>query len=78
MKQERKNSKRARERPKFKKVKKLKTLTVFFSGGDFLSLDRRPFLKSVFDSLDPIENDYLSLFALCLIFAIQQNSGKET
>jgi hypothetical protein len=30
----------------------------------------------VFDALDPNENDYLVLFALCLLFAIQQNSGK--
>jgi protein CLEC16A len=44
--------------------------------GDEFSLIGRPFLTSVFDALDPTENDYLALFALCLLYAIQQNSGR--
>ena len=40
------------------------------------SLSERPFLSTVFGSLECPENDYLPLFALCLIFAMQQNAGK--
>ena len=36
----------------------------------------RPFLAAVFDAMDCAENDYLALFALCLIHAMQQNTGE--
>ena len=39
------------------------------------SLDGRPFLRSVFDAMNCPENDYLPLFALCLLYAIQKNDG---
>ncbi|XP_074039442.1 C-type lectin domain containing ema isoform X2 [Leptinotarsa decemlineata] len=34
-----------------------------------------PFLETVYDSLDCTENDYTSLFALCLLYAMASNSG---
>ena len=40
------------------------------------SLEGRPFFESVFQALSCEENDYLPLFALCLLYAIQQNAGK--
>lgn len=40
------------------------------------TLDGKPFLESVFSALDSSENDYLTLYALCLLYAMQQNSGK--
>ncbi len=39
------------------------------------SLDGRPFLKAVFNALDCGETDYVGLYALCLIYAMQQNKG---
>ena len=41
-----------------------------------ISMEQRPFLQAVFHAMDCNENDYLALFALCLIYAMQQNSGK--
>ena len=40
------------------------------------SLETRPFLTVVFEVLDCSENDYLVLFSLCLLRAIQENEGK--
>ena len=39
------------------------------------SLNTRPFLTTVFEALDCSENDYLVLFSLCLLRAIQKNEG---
>jgi len=39
------------------------------------SLETRPFLTVVFEVLDCSENDYLVLFSLCLLRAIQENEG---
>ncbi|XP_062529405.1 protein CLEC16A homolog isoform X1 [Bombyx mori] len=39
---------------------------------------KRPFLKTIFDSLDCGENDYKALFALCLLFALINNKGVNT
>lgn len=38
-------------------------------------IGQRPFLKTIFDSLDCSENDYKALFALCLLFALINNKG---
>lgn len=38
-------------------------------------IEKRPFLKTIFDSLDCFENDYKALFALCLLFALINNKG---
>lgn len=35
-----------------------------------------PFLETVYDALDCTENDYASLFALSLLYALSNNSGK--
>lgn len=40
------------------------------------TLETRPFLRAVFQALDCSENDYLVLFGLCLLRAIQENEGK--
>ena len=40
------------------------------------SVESRPFLASVFEAMDCQENDYLALFALCLVYALQQNGGR--
>lgn len=40
------------------------------------SLENRPFLSFVFEALDCSENDYLVLFGLCLLRAIQGNEGE--
>lgn len=39
-------------------------------------IEKRPFLKTIFDSLDCSENDYKALFALCLLFALINNKGE--
>lgn len=39
-------------------------------------VEKRPFLKTILDSLDCNENDYKALFALCLLFALLNNKGK--
>ena len=39
-------------------------------------LESRPFLQAVFKVLDCRENDYLVLFGICLLRAIQGNEGK--
>jgi protein CLEC16A len=39
-------------------------------------IEKRPFLKTILDSLDCNENDYKALFALCLLFALINNKGK--
>lgn len=39
------------------------------------SIESRPFLKTVLDSLDCTENDYKALFALCLLYALINNKG---
>ncbi|XP_026324705.1 protein CLEC16A homolog isoform X2 [Hyposmocoma kahamanoa] len=41
-------------------------------------IEKRPFLKTIFDSLDCFENDYKALFALCLLFALINNKGVNT
>lgn len=41
------------------------------------SLIGRPFLAAIFEALNCSENDYLPLFALCLLYAIQDNPGKK-
>lgn len=41
------------------------------------TLSGRPFLESVFACMECSENDYLPLFALCLIYAMQQNAGSK-
>ena len=41
----------------------------------FFRLESRPFLQALFEALECNDNDYLALFALCLIYAIQQNTG---
>lgn len=39
---------------------------------------KRPFLKTILDCLDCSENDYIALFALCLLFALINNKGTWT
>ena len=39
------------------------------------SLDNRLFLKTLFDAMNCPENDYLPLFSLSLLYAIQKNEG---
>lgn len=41
-------------------------------------IEKRPFLKTILDSLDCSENDYKALFALCLLFALINNKGMYT
>lgn len=41
-------------------------------------IEKRPFLKTILDSLDCSENDYKALFALCLLFALINNKGEQT
>ncbi|XP_013199587.1 protein CLEC16A homolog [Amyelois transitella] len=41
-------------------------------------IEKRPFLKTIFESLDCTENDYKALFALCLLFALINNKGVNT
>ncbi|XP_059048589.1 protein CLEC16A homolog isoform X3 [Achroia grisella] len=41
-------------------------------------IEKRPFLKTILDSLDCSENDYKALFALCLLFALINNKGVNT
>lgn len=38
-------------------------------------IEKRPFLKTILDSLDCNDNDYKALFALCLLFALINNKG---
>lgn len=38
-------------------------------------VEKRPFLKTILDCLDCSENDYIALFALCLLFALINNKG---
>ena len=38
-------------------------------------LESRPFLQAVFTALNCSENDYLVLFGICLLRAIQGNEG---
>ena len=33
-------------------------------------------MAEIFEALNCLENDYLPLFSLCLIFAMQENVGK--
>jgi len=44
-------------------------------GGQNFSLESRPFLAALFQFLDHSDNDYIQLFALCLIYAMQINTG---
>eukprot|EP00092_Neocalanus_flemingeri_P007638 GFUD01008244.1.p1 GENE.GFUD01008244.1~~GFUD01008244.1.p1 ORF type:complete len:954 (-),score=272.12 GFUD01008244.1:196-3057(-) len=39
------------------------------------SLENRPFLSALFSALDYSDNDYFQLFSLCLIYAMQVNTG---
>lgn len=34
-----------------------------------------PFLETIYEALDCTENDYATLFALCLLYAMSNNSG---
>lgn len=34
-----------------------------------------PFLETIYEALDCTENDYAALFALCLLYAMSNNSG---
>ena len=36
----------------------------------------RPYLEAVFHALECTENDYETLFALCLLYAMGHNDGK--
>ncbi|XP_059091774.1 protein CLEC16A homolog isoform X2 [Tigriopus californicus] len=48
------------------------------TGGDTrqdFSLENRPFLEGIFQVMSCEENDYMALFGLCLLYAIQQNAG---
>jgi len=38
-------------------------------------LERKPFLAALLSCLDHADNDYFQLFALCLIYALQVNTG---
>ncbi|XP_045448543.1 protein CLEC16A homolog [Melitaea cinxia] len=40
-------------------------------------VDKRPFLKTILDSLDCSENDYKALFALCLLYALINNKASK-
>jgi len=40
-----------------------------------VSLVGRPFLEAVFGALDCNENDYVALFALCLLYSMGHNKG---
>ena len=42
------------------------------------SLETRPFLTMIFDVMNCSENDYLVLFSVCLLRAIQRNEGMIT
>jgi len=44
------------------------------SGANF-TLEKKPFLAALFTALDYSDNDYYQLFSLCLIYAMQVNSG---
>lgn len=44
----------------------------------YKEIEKFPFLKTILDSLDCSENDYKALFALCLLFALINNKGKNT
>ena len=46
------------------------------SASSSFSLEGKPFLESVFSALNSEENDYLTLYALCLLYAMQQNAGE--
>ncbi|KAL3877759.1 hypothetical protein ACJMK2_035421 [Sinanodonta woodiana] len=39
------------------------------------SLENRPYLESIFNALECSENDYETLFALCLLYAMGHNNG---
>jgi len=43
--------------------------------GANVSLEKRPFLSALFTALEYCDNDYYQLFSLCLIYAMQVNSG---
>ena len=34
-----------------------------------------PFFAAILQAMDSADNDYLALYALCLIYSIQQNKG---
>ena len=36
----------------------------------------RPYLEAVFNALECSENDYEALFALCLLYALGHNEGR--
>ena len=42
------------------------------------NLETRPFLTMIFDVMNCSENDYLVLFGVCLLRAIQRNEGMIT
>ncbi|XP_059620976.1 protein CLEC16A homolog [Phlebotomus argentipes] len=44
-------------------------------GVDDQSVTNRPFLDTVISAMDCADNDYLALLALCLIYAVVENSG---
>ncbi|XP_023340885.1 protein CLEC16A homolog [Eurytemora carolleeae] len=45
------------------------------AGVQDVSLESRPFLAALFQFLDHSDNDYIQLFALCLIYSMQINTG---
>lgn len=46
-----------------------------FVGGSGATDSNRPFLDMVLASMDCVENDYLALLALCLVYALANNKG---
>lgn len=42
---------------------------------DSLNISEKPFLETVYNSLDCTENDYAALFALSLLYALANNTG---
>lgn len=47
-------------------------------GTDDQNVTNRPFLDTVISAMDCADNDYLALLALCLIYAVVENSGETT
>ena len=67
---------------KQKKLRKQTFNSAFFLmlGVQDVSLESRPFLAALFQFLDHSDNDYIQLFALCLVYSMQvknniQNRG---
>jgi len=39
------------------------------------TFSQRPFMKSIFDCLDSVDDDFSALLALCLLYAVGENTG---